>query len=97
MKTAKPLTFATIPAWALPETPGVEGFYAAIALAGMEDKWVRLSADTQRALLGKVVFGKREIKVDDLGEIAQLRTVCFGTMADTTYTTPTGLRNALTF
>lgn len=98
MKTPKPLTFTTIPTWAMPEQAGVSGFFTTIALAGLEGTWIRLSADTQRALLGKVIFGKQQIRVaGDDGEIAVFHKVGFGLDGDTTYVTPTRLRSLLTF
>lgn len=72
------MKFAEIPEWAVQPEPSVLSFFETIALAGLEDKWIRLSADTQRALLGFPVFGKIQIKVRD-GEVLGMESVCFGT------------------
>lgn len=72
------IEFAAIPAWALPATPGALSFFETIALADLEGKWIRLSADTQRALLGSNVFGKQEIKVHADGNVTVTRSTCFG-------------------
>ena len=74
-KRAK-IGYIAIPDWAIGE-PGVCSFAAAIALAGMEGKWFRLSAATQRKLLGYSVFGKVSILCDGMS-VTTRRSACFG-------------------
>jgi hypothetical protein len=76
MKTA---AFTTIPEWAMPQAPGRLSFFETIALAGLEGVEIRLSAATQRALLGFPVFGKQSIKVNADGTVTVARVTCFGT------------------
>lgn len=74
----KTITFTAIPEWTLPAVPGALSFFETIALADLEDKWIRLSAATQKAILGANVFGKQEIKVTADGEVIVSRSTCFG-------------------
>ena len=79
MRTAKPMKMKTIPAWA---TDGAQRdrytVAAAFQLADLTGRWVRLSADSQRAVFGLVLFGKCQMYVGDNG-IRVIRSVCFGT------------------
>lgn len=74
-----------VPAWAYAgQSPGKYAFFAAMALAGLEDKAIRLDAATQRALLGAPLFGKRAFRVDSkTGTIRVMKSTCFGTDAHT--------------
>lgn len=56
----------------------------ALVLAGYENKWVKLAAATQRAVLGEARFGKQSIGLFN-GELMITRRVCFGTDSDTRY------------
>ncbi len=72
---------AEVPAWAYEGcAPSAYTFFAAIALACLEDVAIRLDAATQRALLGFPVFGKRVFRVDArTGTVRVMRSACFGT------------------
>ena len=72
---------AEVPAWAYDGcAPSAYTFFAAIALAGLEDVAIRLDAATQRALLGFPVFGRRVFQVDArTGMVRVLKSACFGT------------------
>ncbi len=52
-----------IPEWAIGDKDGA-GLASALALAGFEDKWIHLGAESQRAVLGFPVFGKHSIHFD---------------------------------
>lgn len=64
-KGMKRVEIVKLPDWVLPglQKDGAS-MAAALALASLEDKWIRLDAATQRKLLGFPVFGKRAILVD---------------------------------
>jgi hypothetical protein len=55
---------------------------AALTLSGLENRWVKLNAATQRALIGDARFGKQSIGLFD-GQLMVTRKVCFGTDWDT--------------
>jgi hypothetical protein len=76
-RTAK-ITFTELPQWTLTAKAGVLSFFEAIALADLEGKWIRLSADTQKALLGSNVFGKQEFRVNTDGTVDVSRSTAFG-------------------
>lgn len=81
MRTRKPLIFEEIPAWAV--EPADRSRYtvaAAFHLAGLTDKWVRLTAASQRLVFGAVLFGKCLMRATCNG-LGISRTVCFGTDA----------------
>lgn len=78
MANKSPLEFATIEGWALPEKPGRLGFFEAVALAGLEGQWLRLSAKTQRETLGHAVFGKQLLQVGTDGTVRVQRSTAFG-------------------
>lgn len=71
-------TFTEMPIWTLTAKPGVLSFFEAIALAGFEGKWIRLSAATQKALLGSNVFGRQEFRVTTEGVVEVARSTAFG-------------------
>jgi hypothetical protein len=57
--------YVEIPTWAVDsEHKGASAFAAALALTNNEGKWIRLSAATQRKLLGYAVFGKQHFLVE---------------------------------
>ena len=60
---------------------------SALVLSGLENKWVKLSAATQRAILGANIIGKQSIGIFD-GELNVTRKVCFGTDSDTRAVNP---------
>ena len=67
-----------IPDYAYPITPGKLAFFETIALLGLEEKPIRLSAADQRRVLGFPVFGKQEIVVSKLGSVKMCRLTGFG-------------------
>ena len=69
-----------IPAWTYEgKEPSIYTFVETIALAGLEDKHIRLSAGLQRRLLGFPVLGKQEFRVGSNGELYVWTSACFGT------------------
>ncbi len=73
------IQYTSIPAWTYTgKTPSRLTFFESIALAGLEGQWIRLSIGDQRATLGRNVFGKQEIKVDDCGNVKVRRSAAFG-------------------
>jgi len=74
----KQIKFADVPEWTINPVPSALSFFEAIALAGLEGKSIRLSAETQRKLIGFPVFGKLKMRVQD-GEVTLVKSVCFGT------------------
>lgn len=77
------LNFYIIPNWAIPNKADTLALYETFALLDIEDQWVRLSADDQRALLGFAPFGKQEIMVCETGDIKIRRSSCFGMDSET--------------
>lgn len=59
------------------------GFFEAVALAGLEGEYFRMSADQQRKHFGNVPFGRLSIKVDKNGIVTARRSVAFGRDFDT--------------
>lgn len=80
--------FATLPAWVFPTTekPCVYTLAAALALLNLENRWLYLSAETQRRILGRVV-GRMKIGMWD-GVLMTSRRVCYGTDSDIGYIRP---------
>ena len=72
------MQFTNIPAWAIPKKADRYTFYETMALLNLENKWIRLSAAMQRALLGANVFGKQQFMVNDMGVVTVSRSSCFG-------------------
>lgn len=77
-----PLKFAIIADWTIPESGSVSDFFVAIKLNDLEGKWIRLTAFDQMALLGAVIFGKREIMVTEFSTVKEVFTCGFGQDAD---------------
>ncbi len=87
------MKFAQIPVWAYAE--GDKSWYqlaAALVLSGNENKWVKLDAKTQRAILGNPWLGKQSVGIFD-GQLMVSRVVCFGTDSDTRYINPSNLNS----
>lgn len=80
--------FTELPAWVFPaiESRSVYALAAALALAELENRWVYLSAGTQRRLMGRTV-GRMKIGMFN-GELMTSRSVCFGTDRDIGYIRP---------
>ena len=72
---------AEVPEWTYARSkPSKYTFFAALAVAGLEDRHIRLNAATQRALLGAPVFGRRVLRVDSkTGMVQVMSSTCFGT------------------
>lgn len=73
-----PISFEAIPEYAYPSVPGKLAFFETVALLGLEEKPIRLSAADQRRVLGFPVFGKREIVVSRAGSVKMSRSTGFG-------------------
>ena len=72
--------FTEIESWTYEgKEPGVYTFFEALELSQLTNKKIRLSSETQMKLLGANVFGKRQINVDEKGDISMSVSVCFGT------------------
>jgi hypothetical protein len=70
--------FETLPDWTIdPDHQDGAALASALRLAGLTEKWVRLTAETQRKVLGYPVFGKRAIYAS-AGDVRIVRSVCFG-------------------
>lgn len=78
----KKLVFAELPDFVFPDAPHRGAIFEAIALAGLEGQWIRLSADTQRRLMGHPVFGKQAFRVLDNGNIEVTYKNCFGSNSE---------------
>ena len=87
--------FTNIPEWTYEGAdPSIHTFFSAIALAGLEGKEIRLSADTQRKLLGHPVFGKREIVVKDFMVTSTIK-IAFGVDWETSEYTAAKIKSAV--
>ena len=58
IRTGKTET-ASIPSWAIDESPSIFNLFSAICLAGLEGKRIKLTANDQRKLIGFPIFGRR--------------------------------------
>lgn len=76
------IEFATLPSWTRPARRDALAFFETIALAGLENQWIRVSAADQRDVMGAVIFGKQELRVTDQG-VEVTRSVGFGQDAET--------------
>lgn len=54
------------------------GFFEAVKLSELEDKWIRLPAPAQRYFFGKAVFGRKAIRVSPDGKVKVFQTHAFG-------------------
>jgi hypothetical protein len=92
-RTLTAASFTALPAWTMPshKDKGLYALAAALTLANMENRWVKLSADTQRAVIGCNRFGKQSIGLFD-GQLMITRSVAYGTDRDTRYVNVTGLQ-----
>jgi hypothetical protein len=84
----KPITIVTLPAWTYEGADkGLYTLAAALTLAGLENRWVKLSAAQQRAILGEVRFGKHSVGIFD-GVIKGSYSCAFGTDREVYLVTP---------
>lgn len=81
------LKFAEFSAWSMQANGGMYALAAALALNGLEGKWVKMCAADQRKLFGCAPFGKQSIGMFG-GELKITRKVCYGTDSDTRYLNP---------
>lgn len=73
-----------IPAWTYAgKLPSIFTFFESIALAGLEDKDIRLTAADQKKLLGHPVFGRRVITVHRDATVESVIDTGFGRDSDT--------------
>lgn len=63
------MPIARIPAFAFPAVPDTLALFEAIALAGLEDRWIELSLADQRRILGAPVFWYSPIRVGSDGSL----------------------------
>ena len=70
-----------VPVWVIGNENDGPAVASALALAELEGRWIRLSAATQRKLLGFPVFGKRAIYSDG-GNVRTMHSAAFGTDAN---------------
>ena len=78
-RRAKKVDFVEIPDWAIdPKRHDGAAVASALALTNNEGKWVRLTAESQRRLLGYPVFGKQKIYATS-AEVKVSRKCAFGT------------------
>lgn len=81
--------YVTLPRWTFEGAqPDLYTLGSAIALAGFEDRWIKLTAEQQREVIGDARFGKQSIGLFK-GELWVTRSVCFGTDRDTRHVPPT--------
>ena len=60
----------TLPTLTNTQTPAdALGFFEAVALAGLENTPIHISHAVQRKHFGKVLFGKKTVTVNELGQI----------------------------
>lgn len=59
-------------------TPDPTGFFEAVAIEGLEGKWLRVSYADQRRFFGRIVFGRRAIMVMPDGQIKMFKIQDFG-------------------
>lgn len=83
-----------IPDWAIDSRPGVDNFFAAMALAGLENIPVRLSLGQQIALLGSACFGRQAVTVLRSGGVMVSRSLAFGRDYITGVYTPADIAKA---
>lgn len=89
------MQFTAIPTWAIPKKADRWTFFETIALLGLENQWIRLSAADQRSLLGVAVFGKQEFMVDEMGTVSIRRVTCFGMDSERADYNPIKIRDAV--
>lgn len=72
-----------VPDWVVNEIKDGPAMASALALAELEDKWLRLSAADQNKLVGYAVFGKKAIYIDSTSpsEVRIMHSAAFGTDA----------------
>lgn len=70
--------FTKIESWAVPKSAGVLSLFETIALSDLENKEIRFSAETQRAIIGFPVFGKRLFRVNSDGSVTVFISIAFG-------------------
>jgi hypothetical protein len=73
--------FTTFPEYLFPINPdarGLEALATAMTLTHNEDKWIRLSAETQKRMLGRNFFGHKRVRLY-AGQLQATWKVCFGT------------------
>ena len=85
----------TIPDWAKPDAPHKSAIFEVVALAGIEGKWIRMSAADQRAIIGHPVFGKQSICVKEDGTVDVVRKTCFGSDSEIATYTPDRIARAV--
>jgi hypothetical protein len=79
MNPTKSAVVVSVPAWVKPDQPIRSSLFEVACLVGVEDQWIRMSADDQRAVMGFPVFGKQAFMVREDGVVEVARSTCFGT------------------
>lgn len=67
----------TIPDWAIGEIKDCANLITAVALAGFEGKWIRLSAAQQRQIIGRAMLGKMAFRCT-ASTVTVTKKLCFG-------------------
>jgi hypothetical protein len=93
--TTSTMKFQEIAAWAIQPTPDARALFETVALLNLENKWIRLSAATQRAVMGANVFGKKEFKIGTDGELMVAHSVAFGQDKEIIYYTLADIERAI--
>jgi hypothetical protein len=79
MPVKRPIVLESIAGWAIDETNRSRyTIAAAFQLAGLYERWIRLTAECQHKVFGFNMLGKCKFIVSDKG-ISVYRKVCFGT------------------
>jgi hypothetical protein len=85
-----------IPAEFMPARADRLALHETAALAGFEGRWVRMTADTQRKIMGAAPFGRQAFRVLECGDIEVGRVTCFGSDYESHAYAPHLIAKALT-
>lgn len=90
------MRFTHIPAWVMPNKPSRNSLWEVFAKLRIEDQWVRLSADDQRAVMGFAPFGRLEFCVMEDGDVIIRRRLTYGRGYEQSTYQPEQVRRAIT-
>lgn len=89
------MNFVDIPKFAIPDEPNPLALYEVFALLGIENKYVRMCAADQKAIMGAAPFGKQQFMVMDCGDVRIMRSACFGQDFEIAEYPPAKVRGAI--